>query len=110
MCAMRGRVLELVYIDHVMTAWTDPFPLAAEVISRRGESETAAHMSAAVQLVPVSVKLPVNEKPVVPEPLPTMALPGLMENAHADPVVIVVVSPATAGAEPPPLTVTWFVT
>src|SRR5260370_28551359 len=99
-------------MDQAIVTGAAPFPLVAEAITRRGESETAVHALLKVQFAGVSVKLPVSEKLVVPEPLPTMALVGLMENEHpeAEAGEIVVRSLAEAGTDPPPLTLSWLVT
>ncbi len=59
-----------------------PFPLTGPVMSSRGESETAVHVSAAVQWLACKEKLPAKEAPVVPDPLGTLALDGLREKAQ----------------------------
>jgi len=58
---------------------------AADVISNRDESGTAVQVSPVEQAVAaVSVKLPVSDVSVVPEPLPTLAIEGLIENVQPD--------------------------
>src|SRR5947209_2268534 len=93
MWATRGCVVELVNMLKLIVAdVAAPLPLDADVICNRGESDTAVQKSPGPQKVPVRVKEPAREEPVVPDPLPTFALGGLMEKTHvdADPVCVTV--------------------
>src|SRR5690242_19282319 len=73
-----------------------PFPFPPAVTSRRGESETAVQVLAEAQLVAASVKLPVSGVPLVPGPLPRVALEGLSEKAQAPGAVCVTVNVCVA--------------